>query len=122
MSLGFRMHAERTPNPNSVKWVLGQALVPPGLGAVSFTEQAPLLFAFHATDIVDNGFEPSGANLFIDHRRITSRSRRTGQRQFERRPVDTQKSTGLDQIVDALPLVHPCEQQKPAGGILVKAK
>jgi Fe-S cluster biogenesis protein NfuA len=39
MSLGFRMHAERTPNPNSVKWVLGQALVPPGLGAVSFTEQ-----------------------------------------------------------------------------------
>ena len=27
MDLGFRMHAERTPNPNSIKWVLGQALV-----------------------------------------------------------------------------------------------
>ncbi len=24
---GFRMHAERTPNPNSVKWVLGTPLV-----------------------------------------------------------------------------------------------
>ena len=40
MSLGFRMHAERTPNPNSVKWVLGQAVVPAGLGvgSVSFAE------------------------------------------------------------------------------------
>lgn len=27
MDLGFRMHAERTPNPNSIKWVLGQAVV-----------------------------------------------------------------------------------------------
>jgi Fe-S cluster biogenesis protein NfuA len=26
MELGFRMHAERTPNPNSIKWVLGQAV------------------------------------------------------------------------------------------------
>ncbi len=26
MDLGFRMHAERTPNPNSIKWVLGQAI------------------------------------------------------------------------------------------------
>ncbi len=26
MDLGFRMHAERTPNPNSVKWVLSQDL------------------------------------------------------------------------------------------------
>jgi len=25
---GFRMHAERTPNPNSIKWVLGSPLVP----------------------------------------------------------------------------------------------
>ncbi len=25
--LGFRMHAERTPNPNSIKWVLGRRLV-----------------------------------------------------------------------------------------------
>ncbi len=27
MDLGFRMHAERTPNPNSIKWVLGQRLI-----------------------------------------------------------------------------------------------
>ncbi len=26
MDLGFRMHAERTPNPNSIKWVLGRPL------------------------------------------------------------------------------------------------
>ena len=33
MDLGFRMHAERTPNPNSIKWVLGSALTPPGVSA-----------------------------------------------------------------------------------------
>jgi Fe-S cluster biogenesis protein NfuA len=33
MDLGFRMHAERTPNPNSVKWVLGQPIVPGGASA-----------------------------------------------------------------------------------------
>lgn len=27
MDLGFRMHAERTPNPNSIKWVLGRTIV-----------------------------------------------------------------------------------------------
>ena len=27
MDPGFRMHAERTPNPNSIKWVLGSPLV-----------------------------------------------------------------------------------------------
>ena len=27
MDLGFRMHAERTPNPNSIKWVLGKPVV-----------------------------------------------------------------------------------------------
>ena len=31
------MHAERTPNPNSVKWVLAQS-VATGVGAVSFSE------------------------------------------------------------------------------------
>ena len=31
--LGFRMHAERTPNPQSIKWVLGEPLVPPGVTA-----------------------------------------------------------------------------------------
>jgi Fe-S cluster biogenesis protein NfuA len=33
MDLGFRMHAERTPNPNSIKWVLGRTLVEGGVGA-----------------------------------------------------------------------------------------
>ncbi|HYB12411.1 MAG TPA: NifU family protein [Myxococcota bacterium] len=33
MDLGFRMHAERTPNPNSIKWVLGQAILEEGLSA-----------------------------------------------------------------------------------------
>ncbi len=31
--LGFRMHAERTPNPNSIKWVLGRIIVRPGVTA-----------------------------------------------------------------------------------------
>jgi Fe-S cluster biogenesis protein NfuA len=39
MDLGFRMHAERTPNPNSIKWVLGQHLVE-GHHSASF-ESAP---------------------------------------------------------------------------------
>jgi Fe-S cluster biogenesis protein NfuA len=33
VGLGFRMHAERTPNPNSIKWVLGEAIAPPGATA-----------------------------------------------------------------------------------------
>jgi Fe-S cluster biogenesis protein NfuA len=33
LGLGFRMHAERTPNPNSIKWVLGHAIVDPGVSA-----------------------------------------------------------------------------------------
>jgi Fe-S cluster biogenesis protein NfuA len=39
MDLGFRMHAERTPNPNSIKWVLGSAIVE-GSGS-AFFEVAP---------------------------------------------------------------------------------
>jgi Fe-S cluster biogenesis protein NfuA len=35
MDLGFRMHAERTPNPNSIKWVLGRAVVD-GSGSAHF--------------------------------------------------------------------------------------
>ena len=31
--LDFRMHAERTPNPQSIKWVLGQDVIPAGLTA-----------------------------------------------------------------------------------------
>jgi Fe-S cluster biogenesis protein NfuA len=33
MDLGFRMHAERTPNPNSIKWVLGREVAPVGISA-----------------------------------------------------------------------------------------
>jgi Fe-S cluster biogenesis protein NfuA len=33
MDLGFRMHAERTPNPNSIKWVLGRRIVEGTAGA-----------------------------------------------------------------------------------------
>lgn len=33
MDPGFRMHAERTPNPNSIKWVLGQPIAPEGQSA-----------------------------------------------------------------------------------------
>jgi Fe-S cluster biogenesis protein NfuA len=39
MDLGFRMHAERTPNPNSIKWVLGRPLVEGGISA--HFDQAP---------------------------------------------------------------------------------
>jgi Fe-S cluster biogenesis protein NfuA len=51
MDLGFRMHAERTPNPNSVKWVLGQPLVEGGGGA-------------HFDEPVDESVSPLGARLF----------------------------------------------------------
>lgn len=30
LDLGFRMHAERTPNPNSIKWVLSRQIAEPG--------------------------------------------------------------------------------------------
>jgi Fe-S cluster biogenesis protein NfuA len=33
MDLDFRMHAERTPNPQSIKWVLSQEIVPTGTTA-----------------------------------------------------------------------------------------
>lgn len=36
MDLGFRMHAERTPNPNSIKWVLGRT-VADVVGSASFS-------------------------------------------------------------------------------------
>jgi Fe-S cluster biogenesis protein NfuA len=39
MDLGFRMHAERTPNPNSIKWVLGTPLLAGGGSA--FFEASP---------------------------------------------------------------------------------
>ena len=33
MDAGIRMHAERTPNPNSIKWVLGRPILEGGLSA-----------------------------------------------------------------------------------------
>jgi Fe-S cluster biogenesis protein NfuA len=33
MDLDFRMHAERTPNPQSIKWVLSREIVPTGTTA-----------------------------------------------------------------------------------------
>src|SRR5262245_65532010 len=39
MDPGFRMHAERTPNPNSIKWVLGRPIVE-GAASAHF-ESAP---------------------------------------------------------------------------------
>ena len=33
MDAGFSMRAERTPNPNSIKWVLDHPIVEPGVGA-----------------------------------------------------------------------------------------
>ncbi len=33
MDPDFSMHAERTPNPNSIKWVLGRPIVEPGVSA-----------------------------------------------------------------------------------------
>jgi Fe-S cluster biogenesis protein NfuA len=37
MSSSFRLHAERTPNPESIKWVLSQPVAPEGVSA-SFKE------------------------------------------------------------------------------------
>ncbi len=51
VELGFRMHAERTPNPNSIKWVLGAPLTEPGVSA-NFTEP------------VDASVSPLAARLF----------------------------------------------------------
>jgi Fe-S cluster biogenesis protein NfuA len=51
MDLGFRMHAERTPNPNSVKWVLSQTLAEGGAGA-------------HFAEPVSEDVSPLAARLF----------------------------------------------------------
>lgn len=51
MDLGFRMHAERTPNPQSIKWVLGHTLAPPGITA-------------HFPEPVGEGLSPLAARLF----------------------------------------------------------
>jgi len=40
LDLGFRMHAERTPNPDAIKWVLGQSLMDAG-GSAYFDAAPP---------------------------------------------------------------------------------
>lgn len=59
-ALGFRMHAERTPNPNSIKWVLGQAIVE-GSGGVHFDsppaeDVSPLAACLFGIDGVEGVF------------------------------------------------------------------
>jgi Fe-S cluster biogenesis protein NfuA len=59
MDLGFRMHAERTPNPNSVKWVLSQPVA--GKYSENFTarplaEVSPLASGLFEVDGVSGVF------------------------------------------------------------------
>lgn len=60
MDLGFRMHAERTPNPNSIKWVLGSPVVESGQGAHFVSapqpEESPLAAALFEVVGVDAVF------------------------------------------------------------------
>ena len=60
MDLDFRMHAERTPNPQSIKWVLSKELVPPGETA-NFrspvgADVSPLAARLFAVDGVESVF------------------------------------------------------------------
>lgn len=60
MDIGFRMHAERTPNPNSIKWVLSQPVVP-GAAAANFaaapsSEVSPLASALFEVEGVAGVF------------------------------------------------------------------
>jgi len=60
MDLGFRMHAERTPNPNSIKWVLGGEVAAVGVTA-HFEERptegvSPLVAALFEVDGVTGVF------------------------------------------------------------------
>lgn len=50
-NLEFSLHAERTPNPNSIKWILGQELVSAGSVA-------------HFEEEVDSSVSPLAAALF----------------------------------------------------------
>jgi len=60
MDLGFRMHAERTPNPNSIKWVMGRRIVE-GTASASFDapparEVSPLAHQLFSVDGVEGVF------------------------------------------------------------------
>jgi len=52
MDLGFRMHAERTPNPNSIKWVLGQP-VAGDAGSASFEGEVSREVSPLAADLLE---------------------------------------------------------------------
>jgi Fe-S cluster biogenesis protein NfuA len=59
MDAGIRMHAERTPNPNSIKWVLGRPIIEGGASAHFDSspsyEVSPLaarLFAIDGVEVV----------------------------------------------------------------------
>jgi len=60
MELGFRMHAERTPNPNSIKWVLGRPIVESGItahfDAAPTEDVSPLAFRLFAVEGVSGVF------------------------------------------------------------------
>ena len=68
MDLDFRMHAERTPNPNSVKWVVSKPVAQPD--SANFEEQpapdvSPLaarLFEIDGVTGVYLGPEPIGCS------------------------------------------------------------
>jgi Fe-S cluster biogenesis protein NfuA len=51
MQPGFHMRAERTPNPNSIKWILGEPILAPGRSA-------------HFEQPVDAEVSPLAARLF----------------------------------------------------------
>ena len=64
MDLGFRMHAERTPNPNSIKWVLGQAVAGDvGTAAFPSAPSAPDAPAGAAAAPVDPAESPLAAAI-----------------------------------------------------------
>lgn len=60
MDLDFRMHAERTPNPQSIKWVLSKEIVPAGETANFRTrvgaEVSPLAARLFALDGIESVF------------------------------------------------------------------
>ena len=57
MDLGFRMHAERTPNPNSIKWVLGESLIEGGASAHFDSAPSPTVSPLAAQLFAVDGVE-----------------------------------------------------------------
>ena len=72
MSPSFRLHAERTPNPESIKWVLSEPVAPDGVSA-SFkeaveTDVSPLAARLFAVDGVVGVF--FAANFITTTKRV----------------------------------------------------